>query len=352
MNRRNNFDFMRFVAATLVVFSHSFPLIGKFDQEPFMRWSGHFGGGALGVAIFFVMSGYLVTASRQNSANALQFLLKRALRIFPALAVVVLLSVFVLGPLLTTLPLGTYLLHPGTRGYLWNIALWLHFTLPGVFSGLPYSGPVNGSLWTLPIEASMYVAVAILGAIGLLRRQWLSIGLVALVALYAYVLSDQEMQKIGLLKEFIKFGIYFFIGATLYVFDRMIPWRAWIAALLLIGWIASFHTPYGAYCMFVAVSYCTLYIARSSWPPLANFGRYGDFSYGIYIYSFPVQQTLVQLFGPTNLSPLQLFFMAQAIALTCAAISWHLIEKPALRLKRRLPAPATGAPAATASLPD
>jgi peptidoglycan/LPS O-acetylase OafA/YrhL len=342
MDRKNNFDFMRLVAATLVVYSHSFPLLGYYGQEPFARWSGYFTGGALGVAIFFAMSGYLVTASQQNSANVLEFLSKRALRIFPGLAVVVLLCAFVLGPLLTTMPLSEYLRHGATRDYLWNIALWVHYPLPGMFANLPHAGSINGSLWTLPIEAAMYAAVALLGVAGLLKRQWIPFVLVALVALYAYLSFDKSLQnlpvwRIGPLKECTKFGIYFFAGSALYLFDRIVPWRAWIAALLLIAWIATFKTPAGIYCMFVAVPYCTLYIARANVQPLANFGRYGDFSYGLYIYAFPIQQTLVYLLGKQNISPVQLFFAAQVLALGCAFLSWHFVEKPALQLKHRLP---------------
>lgn len=349
MDRKNNFDFMRLVAATLVVYSHSFPLLGYYGQEPFARAAGHFTGGALGVAIFFVMSGYLVTASQQNSASVFQFLWKRALRIFPALAVVVLLSILVLGPLLTTVPLAEYFRHPFTREYLWNIALWIHFPLPGVFADLPHKGSINGSLWTLPIEASMYVAVALLGLAGLLQRKWIPFVLLALVAAHVFLALNPSLQKtalwrIGPLKDCIKFGIYFFAGSAFYLFDRFVPWRAWIAALLLAAWIASFHTPAGIYFMFLAVPYCTLYIARGNVQPLANFGRYGDFSYGLYIYAFPVQQTLVYLIGKDNLSPMQLFLAAQAIALACAFLSWHLIEKPALQLKSRLPLPRADAP--------
>jgi peptidoglycan/LPS O-acetylase OafA/YrhL len=344
MDRKNNFDFMRVVAATLVVYSHSFPLLGYPGQEPFSRWSGYFSGGALGVAIFFVMSGYLVTVSQQNSANVFEFLSKRALRIFPALVVVVLLSLLVLGPLLTTLPLSEYFRHQATREYLWNIALWVHFPLPGVFAELPHRGSVNGSLWTLPIEASMYVGVAALGLAGLLKRQWIPFVLAALVALYVYLPFDPALQKaqlwkIGPLQNCVEFGIYFFAGSALCLFDRSVPWRAWIAALLLAAWIASFRTPIGIYCMYAAIPYCTLYVARSNFRPLANFGKYGDFSYGLYIYAFPIQQTLVYLLGRQHLTPMRLFLAAQAIALACAFLSWHLIEKPALRMKRRLPSP-------------
>lgn len=352
MNRKNNFDFMRVVAATLVVYSHSYALLGIPHKELIYSWKIYYGGGALGVAIFFVMSGYLIAISQQNSTSVLQFLSKRALRIFPALAVVVLLTAFVLGPLVTTLELPDYLRHRATREYLWNIALWVHFPLPGVFAGLPYPNAVNSSLWTLPVEVVMYVGVALLGLAGLLKRRWIPLVLIALVALYAYLPFDPSLQKmqlenLGQLDNFLRLAIYFFTGSALSLFDRLVPWRAWIAALLLIVGVAAFRTPVGIYCMFVAIPYCTLYIARSNFRPLANFGRYGDFSYGLYIYAFPIQQTLVYLAGRENLSPLTLFLAAQTIALGCAFLSWHLVEKPALRLKQRLPSQrATSAPMA------
>lgn len=352
MNRKNNFDFMRLVAATLVVYSHSFPLLGVYGQEPFLHAAGHFAGGDLGVAIFFVMSGYLVAASQQNSSSTLQFLSKRALRIFPALTVVVALSIFVLGPMLTTLPLGDYFRHSATRGYLWNIGLWIHYPLPGVFTDLPHAGSVNGSLWTLPIEATMYAGIAVLGATSLLRQRWLPILVVLLVGLYVYIQQHPEMKqltlwKIGPLKDIVRLAVFFFCGASLYLFDRRMRWHPGIALVLSIAWIVSFRTPLGIYCMFAAVPYCTLYIARGAYAVVADFGRHGDFSYGIYIYAFPIQQTLVQLLG-TALSPLQLFLMAVPLALACAFLSWHLVEKPALALKSRLMARTTGTATATA----
>lgn len=333
---------MRFCAAALVVYSHSFALLAAYGREPFVRWSGHFSGGQLGVAIFFVMSGYLVTASRENSPDTLQFLWKRALRIFPALAVVVLLTVFVLGPALTTLPVDAYFRHQQTREYLWNMLLWVHFPLPGLFAGLPHPGSVNGSLWTLPIEAAMYAGVALLGMLGLLKRSWMPGLVVLLVCAFAYVdmhpeLHQLPISRIGPVRETLRFALFFFCGATLYLFERRIPWHAGIAALLIAAWIVAVetHSPLRVYCMFAAVSYGTLYVARRASPLLANFGRYGDFSYGIYIYSFPIQQTLVQLSGAA-IAPLSLFALSLPLALACAFGSWHLIEKPALGLKQRL----------------
>jgi peptidoglycan/LPS O-acetylase OafA/YrhL len=352
MDRKNNFDFMRFIAATLVVYSHSFPLLHAYGREPFGRASGYFTGGELGVAIFFVMSGFLVTASLQNSPNTVQFLMKRALRIFPALAVVVLLAVFVLGPLLTTLPLSTYFHHGATRQYLWNMLLWIHYPLPGVFEDLPHAGSVNGSLWTLPIEVAMYVGLAALGIVGLVKRRWIPALVLLLVGLYAWLQFHPALQqtmvwKIGVLKECAKFAVFFFSGSALYLLERLVPWRVSIALLLVTVWIAGFRKPFGIYCMFLAVPYCTLYIARARYPLLANFGKYGDFSYGIYIYAFPVQQTLVQVLGRDQ-APEHLFVAAWAISLACAALSWHFIEKPALGLKGRIALPARAAGAAAA----
>lgn len=132
--RENNFDFLRFFAAALVLFAHSYPLVGRRGDEPLTLLTGYEKGGSIAVGIFFVMSGYLIASSWLASSSPKSFLIKRALRIFPALIVAVLLSVFVIGPLVTHLTLGQYLAADGTWTYLQNILLVTRYELPGVFT--------------------------------------------------------------------------------------------------------------------------------------------------------------------------------------------------------------------------
>lgn len=136
-DHHNNFDFIRFVAASFVLISHSYPLLGRSD-EPFKAFVGYETGGEIAVAIFFVISGYLVTGSFLRSRSIGDYIRKRSLRLLPALFIVVVLSAFVLGPILSTLSLRDYVLHPQTWYYLRNCVLYTGYHLPGVFAENPY----------------------------------------------------------------------------------------------------------------------------------------------------------------------------------------------------------------------
>ncbi len=168
--RENNFDFLRFFAAALVLFAHCYPLVGRKMDEPLTVLTGYEKGGGIAVGIFFVISGYLITASYLNSRSPVSFLTKRALRILPALTVAVLLSAFVIGPMVTSWRLDNYLTSAKTWEYLKNILLITEYELPGVFNQNVYPDVVNGSLWTLPLEVMMYMGVLALGLVGFLRR--------------------------------------------------------------------------------------------------------------------------------------------------------------------------------------
>ena len=160
--RDNNFNLIRIMAALAVLVTHSFALaIGTGAAEPF-RDSLGMTMGTIAVDIFFVTSGFLVTGSLLTRHSALEFLWARTLRVFPALLVMLLLTVFGLGPLVTSWPLSAYLTDAGTYGYLLKCATLVsgvQYNLPGVFADNPFKSAVNGSLWSLPYEIRMYAIV-------------------------------------------------------------------------------------------------------------------------------------------------------------------------------------------------
>ncbi len=174
MDRGNSFDALRLLAATSVIFSHAFLLAtGRQDSEPLMVLTG---GqtilGVVGVFVFFVISGYLVTESWARAPSLPRFALKRALRIYPGLAACILVLTFGLGPVISSLPLRDYLSSYGTYDFLGaNLLLHTdHNSLPGVwFTGRELGHILDGPLWSLPVEIAMYVMVAALGASRLLR---------------------------------------------------------------------------------------------------------------------------------------------------------------------------------------
>ena len=168
VHRANNFDALRLFAALLVIWGHQFAIMGR----PVPLILGGNEPGAVGVVMFFAISGYLVTLSWLADPHLLRFAARRALRIWPALCVVVLLCIVVLGPLVTTLPQAAYWKSAGTWDYLSNIWLKTRYALPGVFDGNPVASSVNGPLWTIPLEVTCYAILAALGVCGITRTRW------------------------------------------------------------------------------------------------------------------------------------------------------------------------------------
>jgi peptidoglycan/LPS O-acetylase OafA/YrhL len=159
-SKDNNFNLIRIIAAVAVLITHSFALVnGTGDAEPF-RYSLGMTIGSIAVDVFFITSGFLVSASLINRQSTVEFILARFLRIYPALLVMLFLSVFVLGVFFTSLPLSSYLLDSKTYIYLLKcstLVAGVVYQLPGVFDKNPYQYAINGSLWTMPYEIRMYI---------------------------------------------------------------------------------------------------------------------------------------------------------------------------------------------------
>ncbi|MEO8137438.1 MAG: acyltransferase family protein, partial [Betaproteobacteria bacterium] len=163
----NNFHLIRLGAALLVLFAHSFHLLQRAGDEPIGRWFIWLDASMLGVITFFFVSGFLIARSWDTRRSLREFLAARALRILPALWVVILVCVFWVGPMVTTLPLAGYFGERDTWRYLiLNALLLTYYKLPGVFQSNPVPG-INGALWTIPLEVVMYIILGALGWLGL-----------------------------------------------------------------------------------------------------------------------------------------------------------------------------------------
>lgn len=331
--RENNFDFLRFFAATLVLLVHSYPLTGRRPDEPIELLTGYENGGEFAVAVFFVISGYLITSSWINSSSARSFLIKRALRVFPALILAVLLSALIIGPLVTDYPLSSYFSSSVTWSYLQNILLITRFELPGVFSQNIYPNVVNGSLWTLPLEVMMYVGVLIMGLTGLLKRRLIFLPIAGLAVGYFWLLERLAIESF-FINNIFKLGLLYYTGAAIFLYRDALPWRGWIAAVFVVALALTFHTAAGPYVYVIALPYLVIYLAYAPIPLISRFGKYGDFSYGMYIYAFPFQQLTVYLLGH-QIGVSWLTAISLAPTLLLAILSWHLIEAPAMKLKQR-----------------
>lgn len=324
-HRLNSFDFLRFVGALMVIVGHSQELLTHSTPTLIGKPLAH-----IGVIVFFSVSGYLVTESWLRDPAPGRFLVRRAVRIFPALAVVVVLSALVLGPMLTTLPLDAYFLHPQVTAYFWNIALSPQYSLPGVFADNAYPNVVNGALWSLAPEFVCYLAVL---AVGLLPRR---VGPFAVVALFVALaaVSAQPWPT----EQYVAYGsdlfqaatvtVYFAAGAVIRVFR--VPLRADVALVLIVGALAvSGHAAASTLAWNVALPYAILAFGRQNWPVLRSWGRHGDPSYGMYLYAFPIQQVLSMLSDGAMSVPMMIV-LTSALAIGAGYLSWFTIEKPAL----------------------
>jgi peptidoglycan/LPS O-acetylase OafA/YrhL len=264
------------------------------------------------------------------------------LRIFPALLVMVLLVVFGLGLYFTTVPFSSYF--TDTRTYLFlvkNSTLIAGFAreLPGVFAGNPLPNVVNGSLWSMPYEVRMYALLTILwvGARLAKERRFLvfeyalvSIALAAGVwKLYGHSSADSIMTEEGLLPRLL---FAFFSGAAFYVLKERISLSRPLFWLLLVALLASTIDKRAFFIVYsLAVPYLLFYFAYVPAGFIRHYNRVGDYSYGVYIYAFPVQQSVVALIP--HVSVLSMFLLSATITLTLAVLSWHLLERRALNLK-------------------
>ncbi|MEZ5975052.1 MAG: acyltransferase [Planctomycetota bacterium] len=349
-SRDNNFNLLRFLAAGLVLFAHSYPLTGT-EPEPRL---GGFGLGYVAVDIFFVTSGLLVTRSLLHRANVVAFAWARFVRIVPALFVAVLLCAYGFGLAFTELPAGEYLRRSEVGTFVFkNTALLagrIRYELPGVFEQNPYKGAVNGSLWTLPWEVRMYLLLAGIGVAGLFlprRRRAFALAAMILGVAAAGAIANLLQHTVGISEQkFLVHGIrllhVFFLGGAAYVLRRFVPLQhvafavAMVALFALQGWKPGFHVLYP-----YLLAYGVLYLAYIPGGFLRGFNRLGDYSYGLYIYAFPVQQAIAAL--QPGVSMPVMFREASAATLLLAVLSWYLVEKPMLARKdawkRWLPAP-------------
>ena len=338
MARQNNFHFARLAAASLVVVAHSHGLLALPVPICFcVSVSSFF------VSIFFVVSGYLVCESWNRDASLVRYLLRRSLRILPGLAVVVILSAFVLGPLLTECSLAEYFADPRFVLYFWNIALAPSYALPGVFAHNPLNAAVNGSVWTLPAEFAMYLLLPLYGTATspLCRRVLLPLALVGLSgAGYYFTLRPAEMQPgvwCSSVPQLLRWAPYFVAGAAVRVWqlERFLNLHAAVAALALLSFTSGSVQLHEAL-LLLLTPYVVLAFCLIPSPVLQCFGRSADISYGVYLYAFPIQQTLIACFGP-SLPALALTAAAMPLSWLCGFASWHGVEKRALRLKPRRP---------------
>src|SRR5579863_3197130 len=343
----NNFDFLRLVAAVTVIFSHSWLIAYGTQRDEPLVWATHNQCplGLVGVFVFFVMSGYLVTESYCRSPKPGGFALRRFMRIYPALIPNGLLSALVLGPIVTTLPLDDYFSGHGVRDFLVEIAtLWPGpLALPGVlFAKTTVGLLINGSFWTLRFEVYMYAMVLVLGVIRGLRLST-AVGLLVLGTAAIWWDERHSLMWLHDVRGWLWMLSHFAAGMVMYFLRGRIVFR-WYWALLALAGLVAFSAV-GEFITFFALSggYLTIFAATRYWPAVDYSRHVGDLSYGIYIYGWPCEEFVMWLSGGTA-QWWQVFLGTLALVIPLAWLSWHGVEKWVLRWVRSRRRPAAAAP--------
>ncbi|MHB2166245.1 acyltransferase family protein [Alsobacter sp. R-9] len=343
----NNFGLLRLVLAALVIVSHAFSLTtGNPQDEPLAHLTG-LRLGEHAVNGFFVISGFLVTMSL-DARGTRDYLVSRLLRIGPGVVVATLFVALVIGPLLTTLTLSAYFGHPGVGRFIVETLTQFRSNtrLPGLFESNPYRFPM-GTVWTLRYESLFYLALAGLGLVGLMRAPRLGLALAAALFV-ALVVVEGFFPQAGMgLRTALRLAFLFTAGGVLYL-ERH---RVRLSLAVVLGLAAAAWAVHGTALtfavMFAAQAYGILWLALA--PPVVRpeFEFRDDPSYGIYLYGWPIQQSLYALF-PTA-SAVVLLVPSLVLSWIVGMASWRLVERPALGWKARLcrpVAPRTGTPEA------
>jgi peptidoglycan/LPS O-acetylase OafA/YrhL len=330
--RNNNFDALRIAAAVAVILGHATDLRGRPENLAVV-----FGlpVSQLGVAVFFVISGYLITGSWERRPHLPRYLTSRVLRIIPGLAFVTVTAAFVLGPIVTVLTPQEYFGSGETYAYLRNAVLLPNYLLPGVFGDNPYPLAVNGSLWTLPAEFACYLVVPVLGWLPRKLRvpAWVLFGLasVVLATVLHFELFGARVQSAAAM------WVFFAGGALVRLTLGTRRPRLDVSAGLLVVWLVyvAVFPQHGLYAAWLALPYCLLAFGTRSAPVLRRASRFGDLSYGLYLWAFPVQQTLIHYFGVWSWGVDVV--VVTLVTAVFAYASWHLVERPCMTLAQRLP---------------
>ena len=324
--RTSGFDLMRIMLAAAVIVVHSVPV--AYGQDPNMEmWGGDFRPLVYGVLpMFFALSGYLVTGSLERTPKLHRFLGLRAIRLVPALAVETLLCAVLVGAAVTTLPLEEYFTHWMVRDYFWNIVGHVHYYLPGVFQDLPAPAVVNVSLWTVPYELECYLVLAILAIVGIAKNRWLLLAAVGVFCAVApFVIETPELLERPVGRMLV---LCFLCGVLMYKFRDKIPHNALLFFAALAGALLLFRGQQFAFWGAPLAAYVTVYLGLMKAPHIPVLMD-GDYSYGLYLFAFPLQQLQAYMFPNAHEWYWNASF-ALVAGLAYAAFSWHVIEKPIL----------------------
>jgi peptidoglycan/LPS O-acetylase OafA/YrhL len=336
--QKNNFDFLRFLFAFLVILAHVYELSAHMDALRYLGKVDSF----IPVAGFFIISGFLITQSYNRSKSLGDYFGKRARRLLPAYVFIILICAIGMS-LISTFSIADYFGNGSLYRYIISNLVFLNFLhpcLPGVFDHNVMCA-INGSLWTIKIEVSFYMVLPLLcylikrtGKTGLLLTI-MYIG--ALIHNYVLYKIFQKMPDKGdlyftLTHQLPALMPYFVSGMVLhFYFDKVMLYKNKLVLIAIPIFLIEYMLNYEILRP-LALSIIVFYLAYS-FKMFNNWGKYGDFSYGIYIFHFPVIQLIINdgLFEKFN--PVMILFLIIFIVIVTAVLSWNLLEKRFLKRK-------------------
>lgn len=338
--RNNALNVWRLVLASGVILGHSWPLTGRKLHPPVeqLLTQGWVDG-------FFVISGFLITSSWVRNPRLREYVVARALRIFPGLWVCLAVVAFAIAPIGVAIQGGSavrLLLSPAPITYLLNNAVLnvYHAGIDGTPKNVPFPGVWDGVLWTLIFELFCYIAVAVAGVAGLVNRRWPTPILFTLFLVAAVLVSYPLHTVPTLIQMVTRFALVFAAGAVLHEFRDVIPARWSLVALsAVIVLVTGLLVP--NYRILAALPLAYAVVVSGALLHHKRLRLRTDLSYGVYIYAWPMQQLLV-ICGLGFLPPLAFAVVAAIATLPLAALSWFLVEKRALSLKSRFKRRARG----------
>jgi len=334
---KNNFDALRLLLSLTVVLVH-IPLLSGISQFTAVS---RFLSARIAVHGFFVISGFLITLSYESKPKPREYFIKRVRRIYPAYVAVILLSMLG-GLLVTSLPIWEYISSRSGLGYLLANLSFLNFlqpTLPGVFETNPIAGVVNGALWSIKIEVMCYCLVPFMVMLG---RRVGSVGVCVAVYLLSVIMGlvlldlrhSTEIKMYDIFRLELSGPIASFASGAIgcYCFE-LFQRRSKLVlglAVFVLMWIRWLPDGFGRILIEPVALAAVVLFAAYCLPYFGNFGRFGDLSYGIYIYHFPIIQ-LMAFRGDFVDQPVWFLVWALVLTIVAAFLSWHLIEKRWLR---------------------
>lgn len=327
----SGFDYMRLGLALGIIAFHSVGVCYGSDTLLWERYRSIFG--SL-LPMFFALSGYLVTGSLIRNPDLPKFLTLRGIRILPALAVEIALSAFIIGPLVTTWALTDYFTSFRFFRYLMNVVGRISFDLPGVFETNPLTA-VNNSLWTIPYELDCYLVLAVALVIGLFSRPRLMLLIAMAIVVIMSALGYMQLSVFqGLRPTGELLVVAFVFGVLFNTLGDRIPLHPILFVVAVLATIVLLTDVRNSYLALIPQTYVTVYLGLCN-PAKRTFLMRGDYSYGLYLFAYPIQQCYIVLFPDHKIWWLNTVF-AVGLGLIYAFFSWHVIEKPVLARRARV----------------